>query len=275
MKEKYYKINNNYYAIVLENEFENRIRFGGTRECINISVYKDDTIPQINGISYDKRCNKTESMIPGSGTIDMIKSAIKFSKSLYPDNCKSFMFKDMSNINCKKNIKVPLYYYYLSKYGKTWYQSKLNARPEFKQHIKFIEESLIKLNDPKEKVNYKTFCTLYLRNLDSKIKNLQDEFKDLYNESNTYHEFLNKIIDTYDCGILNIWFNKLWSNLCQFQFHEYYWIIKEKTILSWLEAEEIEIKSKRTKPKFTMVAGGVKIEEFFPYGKYNIKKFED
>jgi hypothetical protein len=269
MKEKFYKINNTYYAIVLENEFEYRIRFGSSRECINMSVYKDDNIPHINGLSYDKRCNKSESMVPGLGTIDMIKSAIKFAKELYPDNCKDFMFKDMSSINCKKNIKVPLYYYYLTKYEKTWYQSKLNAKPEFKQHIKFIEDSLKKLNDPKEKVNYKTFCILYLR--DIQIKNLQEEFKDIYNDSNTYYEFLNKIIDNYDCGILNIWFNKLWSNLCQFQFHEYFWIIKEKTIISW--SEDIEIKSKRDKPEFRMIAGAPKVNDFFPYGKYNIKDF--
>jgi hypothetical protein len=272
MIEHYYKVkskNNTFYAIVKDTTHEYRIKFGGSRDCVNISVYKDDTIPNINGISYDKRCNKDETLIPGEGTIDMVKTAVTFARTLFPENSKDFMFKDTSAITCNKKIKIPLHYYYLTKHGKTWYQTKFHAVPEFISHLKDLENALIILNDPevKAKTDFKAFYKMYFR--ECKIRDLEKEFTELYNNAKTYREFLMSIIENYDCGILNIWFKKFWVNTCNFQFNEYFWRIPEETIRTW---QEVQITKKRKKPEFTM-SGGCKLnyiaknKEFFPYGK--------
>jgi hypothetical protein len=138
--EKYYHIkskNYTFYAIISELPHEYRVKFGGLRQCINISVYKDDPDPNINGISFDKKCSKDVDIISGAGTVEMTKAAIKFVKNIFPKT-RNFMLKDHSKISCQHNSTVPLYYFYLIKHGKTWYQNKFNAKPLNKNHISLI-----------------------------------------------------------------------------------------------------------------------------------------
>ena len=153
----YYKIkskNYEFYASILDTEFEYRIKFGGTRECINISVYKDDAEANLNGISFDNRCSVDEQMVP---TIEMLKTALKFTRLKYKEHSKSIMFKDHSRITCNKNIQIPLYYFYLTKYGKTWYEYKFNAKLYNKNDIEKIENALKFIKNPGNKIEFDEF----------------------------------------------------------------------------------------------------------------------
>jgi hypothetical protein len=264
-KETYYEIkseNNKFNAIIIENKFEYIIRFGGTKECINISVYKDDDKPNINGLSFNSRCSNDENLIPGNGTIEMVKSALKFTKHKFPNLTRKFLFKDYSTIDCLKKIQVRLYYYYLTKYGKTWYQKYFNAKPIKGEFISKINDALNILNDPNKKIEYKDFCKRYLL-INNRIRNLDEALKDLYKDSLNYKEFLMNVIKKYpDCGILDSWFGSFWSDICSFNFYEEFWMIKEKEIERW---PEVSIINKKDKPIFKRIKqdGGF----FYPFGK--------
>lgn len=261
----YYKIktkNYEFFAIILDTEFEYRIQFGGTRECINISVYKDDAEANLNGISFDNRCSVDEQMIPGEGTIQMLKTALKFTRLKYKEHCKSMMFKDHSRITCDKHIKIPLYYFYLTKYGKTWYQDKFNAKLYNKNDVEKIENALKFIKDPANKIEFDEFNKKYIR-FQKRFKDLDKTFKPIYDRSKNYYEFLNEIVVEFDCGIFDRWFSIFWNDICTLNFGEVYWKIKGTTIDSW---DNIEIESTLTKPKFKRVQDG----GFYPYGSMGL-----
>jgi hypothetical protein len=188
MLEKYYKINNTFYSIVIETEYEYRIKFGGKHECINISVYKDDTNANLNGLSYDERCNKTSNLIPGDGTINMLKCALKFAHTLYPQHMHGILLNDHSSITCAENIKIPLFYYYMTKHGKTWYQSKFNAQSYVKEYKKYIKDALEYMKKDDNKLPWNKFYDKYF--IGCRVKYLKSEFEEIYESSRSYHEFI-------------------------------------------------------------------------------------
>ena len=248
---KYYQINNKFSASITESKNEFRVKFGGIKQCINISVYKDDVDPNINGISFDKKCSKDADMISGEGTVEMTKIAIKFVKSIFPD-VRNFMLKDHSKITCEYNNTVPLYYFYLIKHDKTWYQSKFNAKPYNKDDIKLIKEAIDYMKNepmlPLEEFNKK-----YIIGSKCRLKKFVDFIKETYNKSKSYHEFINKLISENDCGILQYWFSYFFSKHCTFNFGESLWVISKKTIEKW---PEITYKESNDPIKFLSIHEG-------------------
>jgi len=244
---KYYQINNKFFASITESKHEFRVKFGGIKQCINISVYKDDVDPNINGISFDKKCSKDADMISGEGTasraqraVEMTKIAIKFVKAIFPD-VRNFMLKDHSKITCEYNNTVPLYYFYLIKHGKTWYQSKFNAKPFNKDDIQLIKEAVDYMkNEPM--LQLEEFNKKYIVGSKCRLKNFVNFIKEIYNKSKSYHEFINTLISENDCasraqcaGILQYWFSYFFSKHCTFNFGESLWVISSKTIEKWPE----------------------------------------
>ena len=73
----HYKIkseNYEFYATITEIEnHEYRIKFGGARQCINVSIYKDSnesSLANLNGVSYDLECSIDKNLLAGDGTAD-------------------------------------------------------------------------------------------------------------------------------------------------------------------------------------------------------------
>ena len=72
----HYKIkseNYEFYATITEIEnHKYRIKFGGARQCINVSVYKDSiesSLANLNGVSYDLECSIDKNLLAGDGTV--------------------------------------------------------------------------------------------------------------------------------------------------------------------------------------------------------------
>ena len=61
-----------------------------------IAKFKMLLVLNINGVSFKKECNKYGNLVPGNDTVEMIKSALKFVKIMFPS--KHFIFKDMSQL---------------------------------------------------------------------------------------------------------------------------------------------------------------------------------
>lgn len=245
-----------FYATIEDMPYEKRIKFGGARQCINISVYNDDNRPNINGISYDSECSIDRDLVPGDGTVDMVRCALKFVVTLFPDT-KMFMFKDHSKITCKNKMEIPLYYYYIAKHGRTWYSLKFGAKPKIKEDS--IKGLLTYLKDS-PMLSIEEFDKMYVKESGCQLRNFSNYFRNDYNSSKNYLEFLQKVISSHDCGILMSWFQYFMYNNCAFNFGEAFWVIKRKDIDTWEDIKYSEIESK---PRFkSMHSGG-----FFPFGK--------
>jgi hypothetical protein len=255
---RFYKIRSKkyeFYATIQEYEHEHRIKFGGARQCINISIYPDNNIPNINGISYDSECSIGKDLHPGDGTIEMVKSALRFVKDLYP-NTKEFMLKDHSKIKCKNKIEIPLYYYYITKYGKTWYQDKFGAKPYVKEERKHIKE-LVRFLKESPMLGIEEFDKVYVKASGCQLRNFADHFREEYESSRSYMEFLKNVISNNDCGILMNWFQYFMYKHSDFNFGEAFWVVKVGN--DW---DDVTYETIDSKPRFKSVHEG----GFFPYG---------
>jgi hypothetical protein len=268
----HYKIkseNYEFYATITEIEnHEYRIKFGGARQCINVSVYKDSnesSLANLNGVSYDLECSIDKNLLAGDGTAsrahsaaEMLKCCLKFLLYIYP-NIKGYTFKDHSKVTCTRNVVIPLYYFYMIKHNKTWYQHKFNAKPKDKDEIIHINELFEFLKNESTKISLDNFYKTYVVASGCQLKNFKEFFGDIYNKSNCYYDFLKEIIDNYDCGILQIWFQYFMYKHCKFNFGEAFWLIRKSEINKWnnVTYEKID-----TKPRFKKnYEGG-----FFPLG---------
>lgn len=255
---RFYKIRSasyEFYATIEELPQEHRVKFGGERQCINISVYLDDNVPNINGISYDSGCSIGNDLHPGVGTVEMVKSALLFVKELYPEK-KAFMFKDHSKIKCKNRVEVPLYFFYIAKHGKTWYEDKFGARPYTKEERGAIKE-LVDFLKESPMISIEEFDNTYVKKSGCQLRNFSDHFREVYDTSSSYIEFLKHVIETNDCGVLMNWFQYFMYKHCAFNFGEAFWIVKTKSSWGPITYEAID-----KKPRFkTIHEGG-----FYPYG---------
>lgn len=269
IQERYYKIHvgdETFFAIVTESDHDCRLQFGGTKECVNIRIYTYNQNANIEGISYDVRCNANENLLPGDGTCRMAECAMVFARKMFPKFTVKFYFTDYSKIHCQEDIDIPLYWHYLIKHGKTWYQTKFKAIPVNKERQMYIEEALDYMKDPSTKIPFDKFSRKYLKL--SRIRNISALLKEDYECSNSYFDFMHRIISIskYDCGVLRVWFNLLWVENCRFNFAEELWQMR-KSFLNSLDMKYERIltfEKVRNKPKCTRVieqGGG-----FFPLG---------
>ena len=262
----HYKIkseNYEFYATITEIEnHEYWIKFGGARQCINVSVYKDSSessLANLNGVSYDLECSIDKNLLAGDGTAEMLKCCLKFLLYIFP-NIKGYTFKDHSKVTCSRNVVIPLYYFYMIKHNKTWYQYKFNAKPKDKDEIIHINELFEFLSNESTKVLLDNFYKTYVVASGCKLKNFKEFFGEIYNKNKCYYDFLKEVIDSYDCGILQIWFQYFMYKHCKFNFGEAFWLIRKSEINKW---DDVTYEKIDTKPRFKKnYEGG-----FFPFGK--------
>lgn len=256
--EKFYKIkseNYAYHCIIKELVNEYRVQFGGQKQCINISIYKDDDCPNINGISYDEKCTLNKGLEPGKGTIEMIYAALKFIKYIKPE-IKDLYFRDDSKITCENKVIIPLHYFYLSKHGKTWYQTHFNAKLVDKNDRKELKDALNTIRNV-EMIKFEEFYNKYF--IRCRQNGIQHSLKPIYDESKSYHDFLRKLTIEFDCIVLDSWFGLFWNKICplvQLSF----WKIESKTIETWPDITFKEINKRPVFLKLNQEGG------FFPFG---------
>jgi hypothetical protein len=139
IQHRFYRIKCKQYTFIADifpDELAERdiIKFDGIKKtCVFFSVYWDDNeklYPNLEGVSFDAKCSFDDKfqLQRKSGTILMLKCALKFLLALYP-MIKGIMFKDQSVLKCLGDVRINLSSFYIAKYGRTWYQSKFDAEP--------------------------------------------------------------------------------------------------------------------------------------------------
>jgi hypothetical protein len=135
----------------------------------------------------------------------MIKASITLLSELYP-TVKKVILQDESYIYCNDNKRQRLAHYYIAVYGKTWYESKLNATPQalyqedYRQRIQTLQHVLI--TDPKP-----SFDALSAH-VPQAIKY---ELRTVYNKSFNLQDMITTIANEYDCMMFRNWLDDMIS----------------------------------------------------------------
>lgn len=78
-------------------------------------------------IQYSKKCNRAANLQPGVGTMKLMHALFSVTRTFFPW-VESYVFEDMSRVRCSKGNYMNLAVYSLAFHGKTWYDSKFQAR---------------------------------------------------------------------------------------------------------------------------------------------------
>jgi hypothetical protein len=201
----YFKIETayaHYFVKIQYNGDFDRVFFGAKRKCVVIDFLHDETEhPHIAGVSFDENCSIQGDLLRGVGTLHMLSSCMQFVLEHYkPYKIKGFTLCDTAVIECKKSFELSLAKYYLAFYGKTWYESKLRARPDRQEEaLKFTQEK----DEFGKAIKMKPVYNNLMRYASVKIKtDLQEHF----DKAATMHEFLKTVrqLDK-DCSMYRQW----------------------------------------------------------------------
>lgn len=241
--------------IEIMSKYMHRVHIGNTKKCIVMSVYLDGDDPNIDAISHDQNCNVKRDMLQNTGTVHMIKSAMSFVRQYYRKyDFKNFQLKDKSTIKCERGW-MPLNVYYLAKYGKTWYEKKLDAQPVDYKNRYYDDKKRLK-EDMNNIIQHRD--TFY----ESLMVNVKKPHKDAlfpyFKEKQTMKEFLDYMFENYDCYIFKNWLESYVK-----QFIPY--LIGMTWVLKCDLNFQIQIKELPDRPKdlFTMNGGMIDTGYFF------------
>ena len=209
---------------------------GDYEDCINISyIYKNNKPfeAKIPHLLYEPECAVGSFLEKGSGTEIMIRTAILYA---YNDvkSIPFFKFDDDSHIDCveKNMIKTPprkptkpvnLAFFYIAYHGKTWYESKFNAKMVDPEKYRKYKNSLSFLRDPSKKPPFIEFLQIIGSSLESteKIHILEG----YYNRALTYRDFFENIPKTRRCEILYEWLTTFMRHYIGSTFSDKEWYI--------------------------------------------------
>lgn len=253
------------------------IGFGGTRKCIDITVYDRNPIAYLSGLRHDDACALNCELPTGDlGTVLMVKAALQFVVKKYTFVIE-FRLIDESSIMCKKDVKISLMYLYFAKHGKTWYMSKFNAKivPTTSASKHILEEANTYMITAKFKkdTSWAQFETRFLYDVKTKRrKRLCDKLRPLYEQANTFREFIMSVANTYeDCYVFCNWLDKFMSQLLN---QGVMWTIKSKVC----DTIKITIGKRQTTPftyksirKMDFMNTLNKVGGFCPYGNFPTK----
>lgn len=103
-------------------------RHGRVRRQDRQAVMEEFTTAYLEGITYRATCTTDGDMEKGTGTVNMLWSAIKLLKVLFPA-VKSTTLKDTSRTSCALGTSISLLHSYLARHSATWYQVHFGAKP--------------------------------------------------------------------------------------------------------------------------------------------------
>lgn len=171
---------------------ENNINVGGRNFCVNIILYeKEITLYWLK--TDEGGCELNEKEIKGINTVNMTDLGFSLIKKYYPHREQIVTLLDDSGFSWKdskgKKYKTNFLKGYLLLHGKTWYEEKFNAvMCDSEIYLKYREKADNNFNDPSKKPTTFNFMN----------NSIQEKLEPLYNNSKTWNEFINKLIEKYD-----------------------------------------------------------------------------
>jgi hypothetical protein len=202
--------------------YRTEISVGGNefQGCITISILDverigpNSMIEAFLNVEYNERCNITNDLSRGEGTITLLRTAISFAFTYF--KIDKFIFKDISNFVCLPDQHISLPALYLLKHGQSWYQKHIHSRIFHELTLNNIE-------------NYKAFVMkkqdwdfLYQTYISQKLMVGESQSReqivavlhDAWSRTNNYKEFILDVIsDDSQCIYLMDWFNEIFDDV--------------------------------------------------------------
>lgn len=217
-----------------------KLMIGNTKVCVHFSVYDDNTA-NLDAIGYDEGCSKDVPLDKIGGSVKMLKASLKLLCKLFPD-ISYVTLKDLSQLNCYGKTHVSLPELYIAKYKKTWYQMKFNAEPEYAEDFQdALKKVNSKLDEPLTQ-DYSEFYNTYVQKHHIKVKDLYNNLKTFYNQSQTMRQFIKIICSTeQDCIMFDKWLSyyMCYIGMNNLRMQERFFQIQRDTINNW--SDEITI----------------------------------
>lgn len=234
------------YLFRTANSYE--IFLGGSEFCTEISIYsKDNTEAYISSLKYNTNCNITGDLERGIGTRNILNTAMNLVMNMFTW-IKTFSLVDTSNKSCFQTLDKPtpsvdLGLYYLLFYKQTWYSRTFHAKLKDKFTRDKLDRYLEKLDDPTIKLPYIHFINRFFRYMpiqDARDYLVKYKIEDLYNSSNNYYEFFQKvktaINDTTElCVFISYFLSQFMNYISNNDFSSILtskWIISNSDVLS-------------------------------------------
>jgi len=103
-------------------------RHGNVSAEDRAAVMEELATAHLEGVTYRQTCSADGEMPRGTGTVGMLRSAMKLLKVLFPA-VTGATFKDTSRTDCALGTSVSLRHSYLARHSATWYQRHFGAQP--------------------------------------------------------------------------------------------------------------------------------------------------
>lgn len=232
--------------------------------CILMTYRKNSKTIKLNHIDYYKACSKDKDLLRGTGTQEMLQTALKLVIQLFPEITKVFL-NDVSNFKCEntntklsnkdklnsnsdEGAEVLLSIYYLLLYGETWYENKFKARYSDKNQRADLNK-FKKLLKEKPRMNIFSFYPWQSR----------AQAHPNLGEFNTWHEYFTYIKEHHGC----LFFSdnkhkKEIENVANIKFVYSEWYIRKKDI-DLYEYNIKELKEVKTGGGFTPIFNKYKV----------------
>lgn len=248
-----------------------RIRVGGKKQCIYISLASYDEYAGLLTVKHDEDCvlscledgtSSADVCLPrSSGTVKLVCVALSFVLSKYPF-IKGFVFEDHSQLDCLQDVKLSLTDYYIAKHGKTWYHDKFGALPLLETHKQQYLRALDRYTSmPIGTTTPQAFYDTYVRPFESVIRIrgmhgksarrsylqfLLEYFEKHMPQHDTYSSLMRKMTgnkESNDCAMFQKWLPEFIRSLFPIALMEIDWVIDSKNVKEWKTKLSVAVSS--------------------------------
>jgi hypothetical protein len=171
---------------------------GHTIYCIYASLYKDNgiviSVGSLNKIRYDQVCSLENNFMRGIDTNMILKLLLSYISRNYP-TVKQLSFNDTSSRPCDNGESVNLAFMSYLLHGKTWYENHFGAFLE-KRDLTTFNKYESDFQNRKKMTTWESFIIQMHKILQMPIH--ENELKELYTQSATWHEFFKTIHNRLD-----------------------------------------------------------------------------
>lgn len=163
--------------------------------CLEGTVYYKQNRASLDTISFHEGCSLNTRFDKGL-SMQIIKAYFQILKEYYPQ-IKVVKFTDLSSVTCgTSKVPIRLAYSKIASTGKTWYEHHLKAKMQSLESYEAYCKSIERLSNKKPFDSFENLCS----DMNLSVHKNIDVVKNLYDESETYKQFIEKLYQKFMVG---------------------------------------------------------------------------